>query len=199
MSPATITLIGARGGHGTTTVATVLAILGAEYGPTRLVSADAAALIGLPGMPEPGVQMRITDDLTLALPGSPGMKEPEIMVVDAGAPGAESPIRTCEPLFVVLRGPCYLGLRHLVTRVTPPPSGIILLSEPARSLTRRDVEDVVGTRVVASINHHPAVARTIDAGLFLDRLHRLPQFRELRALAERLFDVPGRSQSPAVA
>jgi hypothetical protein len=61
------------------------------------------------------------------------------------------------------------------------------------------VEDVVGTPVVASIDHQPAVARTIDAGLLLDRLHRLAQFRELRALAERLFEVPGRSQSPAVA
>jgi hypothetical protein len=59
------------------------------------------------------------------------------------------------------------------------------------------VEDVVGTRVVASIDHHPA--RTIDAGLLLDRLHRLPQFREVRALAERLFDLPGRFPSPTVA
>ena len=199
MSPTTITLTGARGGHGTTTVATALAILAAEHGPTRLVSADAMALLGLPGVPEPGAPMRVTDHLTLALPGSPEANEPEIAVVDAGAAGSAAPVRTCEPSFVVLRGPCYLGLRHLVTRAAAPATGIILLSEPARSLTRRDVEDVVGTPVVASIDHHPAVARTIDAGLLLDRLHRLPQFRELRALADRLFDLPGRSQFPAVA
>jgi hypothetical protein len=101
--------------------------------------------------------------------------------------------------FVVLRGPCYLGLRQLVTRAERPPAGVVLLSEPGRSLTRRDVEDVVSAPVVATIGQHAAVARTIDAGLLLARLHRLPQFRELRDLARRLFDLPDGSQSRAVA
>lgn len=54
------------------------------------------------------------------------------------------------------------------------------MSEPERSLIRRDVEDVVGALVVAIVEQHSAVARTIDSGLLLARLHRLPQFREIR-------------------
>ncbi|MEW6475339.1 MAG: hypothetical protein AB1679_24045 [Actinomycetota bacterium] len=198
MSPATITVTGARGGHGTTTVATALAILAADHGPTRLVSADAAALLALPGMPEPGMPVPVTNHLALELPGTGGAREHVVTVIDAGATGSAATAPTGEPSFVVLRGPCYLGLRHLVTRAVPPPAGIILLSEPGRSLTRRDVEDVVGVPVMASVVQHPTVARTIDAGLLLDRLHRLPQFRELWALAQRLFDLPADSQ-PAVA
>ena len=195
MIPPIITVTGARGGHGTTTVATALAILAAEHGPTRLVSADATAVLGLPYVPENDIPVPVTDHLTLALPGSPGAKELEITVVDVGAAGSASLAGTGETSFVVLRGPCYLGLRHLVTGKAPPWTGIILLSEPGRSLTRRDVEDVLGVPVMASIDQHPAVARTIDAGLLLDRVHRLPQFRELRALAQRLCDLPGGAQS----
>ncbi len=71
------------------------------------------------------------------------------------------------------------------------------MSEPQRSPTRRDVKDVVGAPVVAIIQQHSAVARTIDAGLLLARLHRLPQFREVRALAQRLFDLAAGSQAVA--
>ncbi len=88
MSPATITLAGARGGHGTTTVATALAILAAEHGPTRLVSADATALLGLPDMAGPHIPVPVTDHLTLALPGSPDRMAVEITVVDAGPLGS---------------------------------------------------------------------------------------------------------------
>lgn len=112
VSPATITLAGARGGHGTTTVATALAILAAGHGPTRLVSADAAALLGLPVVPDTPVP--VMEHLTVAPPGFPEVAEPGITVVDAGPLGAVADAGDA-PL-VVLRGPCYLGLRQLVSR-----------------------------------------------------------------------------------
>ena len=51
MTARMIVLSGARGGHGTTTVATALAVYAAGHRRTALVSADAtstAALIGIP-------------------------------------------------------------------------------------------------------------------------------------------------------
>lgn len=197
MTPATITLIGASGGHGTTTVATALAILAAEHMPTLLVSADATALLSLPANSPDGTPVHVTEHLTVAPPGGRAPGKAEVAVVDAGP--LRSVTRDVEASIAVLRGPCYLGLRQLVTRAARPPAGVILLSEPGRSLTRRDVEDVVGAPVVATIGQHPAVARTIDAGLMLARLHRLPQLRELGSLARRLFDLPDGSQSQAVA
>lgn len=197
MNPPTVTFVGARGGHGTTTVATALAILASENRPTRLVSADATALLGIPADGGAPSGVRVTEYLTVASPGSPASAEPEFTIVDAGAlPSIDD---DGDPPFVVLRGPCYLGLRHLVTQAHRPPAGIVLLAEPGRSLTRRDVEDVVGAPVVATIGQHAAVARTLDAGLLLARLHRLPQFRELCALAGRLVAVPEASDSRAVA
>ncbi len=80
---------------------------------------------------------------------------------------------------VVLRGPCYLGLRTITTCGVRA-DGIVLLMEPGRSLTRRDVSDVCDVPVIAEIAVTANVARTIDAGLLVSRLHRLPEFNALR-------------------
>jgi cellulose biosynthesis protein BcsQ len=72
--------------------------------------------------------------------------------------------------FLVLR-PCYLALRR--AQVAPiRPSGVILITEEGRSLTRRDVEEVLGVPVRAEIPHEPAVARAVDAGLLTTRVPR---------------------------
>ena len=80
---------------------------------------------------------------------------------------------------VVLRGPCYLGLRTITTCGVRA-DGIVLLMEPGRSLTRRDVSDVCDVPVIAEIAVTANVARTIDAGLLVARLDRLPEFNALR-------------------
>ena len=197
MNPGTVTLAGARGGHGTTTVATALAILAAEHGRTQLASPDATALLAIPSEPSRPLPVSVTDCLTVAPAGASETSEPTMTIIDAG------PLRPCgreaDPLFIVLRGPCYLGLRHVVTMTGRPPDGVILVCEPGRSLTRRDVEDVIGAPVVATVAQHAAVARTVDAGLLLPRASRLPQFRELRRLARDLFDLPDRHPEEAVA
>jgi len=82
-------------------------------------------------------------------------------------------------LVVVLRGPCYLGLRTITTCGVRA-DGIVLLMEPGRSLTRRDVADVCDVPVIAEIAVTANVARTIDAGLLVSRFHRLPEFNDLR-------------------
>ena len=71
---------------------------------------------------------------------------------------------------LVLR-PCYLALRR--AQAAPiRPSGVILITEEGRSLTRRDVEEVLGVPVRAEIPHEPAVARAVDAGLLTTRVPR---------------------------
>lgn len=67
--------------------------------------------------------------------------------------------------------PCYLALRRAVDAPLRP-SGVVLVDEPARTLGRRDVEEVLGVPVVATVNFDPVVARAVDAGLLAGRLPR---------------------------
>jgi hypothetical protein len=71
---------------------------------------------------------------------------------------------------LVLR-PCYLALRRAEAAPIRP-SGVILVNEQGRSLTRRDVEEVLGVPVRAEIPYEPAVARAVDAGLLATRVPR---------------------------
>ena len=71
---------------------------------------------------------------------------------------------------LVLR-PCYLALRRAEAAPIRP-SGVILVNEEGRSLTRRDVEEVLGVPVRAEIPCEPAVARAVDAGLLTSRVPR---------------------------
>ena len=71
---------------------------------------------------------------------------------------------------LVLR-PCYLALRRAEAAPIRP-SGVILVNEEGRALTRRDVEEVLGVPVRAEVPYEPAVARAVDAGLLTTRVPR---------------------------
>jgi hypothetical protein len=198
-----ITLTGARGGQGTSTVAAALAVLCAGHAPTILRSDDpttTAALVGVP-VPLGDGWIDVCPNLTLVPNSAARIDGPVdgITVVDAGRTpsspvdghdgGSAGPLRAADgagPLerYAVLRGPCYVALATLVA-ATERFDGVIVVAEPGRSLTGRDVTDVLGIPVVATISADPSVARTIDAGLLLSRLHRHPEFRQLRRLAQR--------------
>lgn len=75
---------------------------------------------------------------------------------------------------------CYLALRR-AARASPRPDGVVVVTEPGRSLTPRDVESVVGAPVVAQVPFDPQVARVVDAGLLSARLGRGVE-RALRGL-----------------
>ncbi|MGO9876780.1 MAG: hypothetical protein ACLPVY_23645 [Acidimicrobiia bacterium] len=87
---------------------------------------------------------------------------------------------------VALRGPCYLGLRTITTTTAVRADGIVLLGEPGRSLTRSDVSDVCDVPVMAEIAVTANVARTIDAGLLVTRVHQLREFAVLRRYLDSL-------------
>jgi len=106
------------------------------------------------------------------------------VIVDAGVVDVDSPclslLAEASRSLLVARA-CYLTLRRAAN---PPvrPSGVVLITEPGRSLDRADVESVVGAPVVAEIPLDPAVARAVDAGLLARRLPRALE-RPLRLAA----------------
>ena len=57
-----------------------------------------------------------------------------------------------------------------------------LVAEKGRSLTARDVSEVTGLPVVATVEVSARVARTIDAGLLPSRITRLHELAQLDTL-----------------
>jgi hypothetical protein len=193
----TIQVTGARGGQGTSTVAASLAVLAAGHGPTLLCSdepAITAALLGLP-LPltdDPVVEIAPNLDLATFTGGTVTPERYNIIVTDAGRFPAGPFDRTDATLgkgdgvgpvehYAVLRGPCYLGLATLTAAGSGWFDGAIVVQEEGRALSERDVSDVLGVPVVATVPADAAIARATDAGLLLARLHRLP-LRRLAAL-----------------
>jgi hypothetical protein len=105
------------------------------------------------------------------------------VVVDcgpAGAPGGVAVAGLAGLSLLVLR-PCSLALRRALASPLRP-SAVVLVREPQRSLSRRDVEDVLGVPVRAEIAYDPGVAQAVDAGLLNCRVPRTLE-RALRAAA----------------
>ena len=95
------------------------------------------------------------------------------VVVDAGSNptgGALEVVAGAAVSLLVVR-PCYLALRRAVAAPVRP-SGVVLLREPGRALTRHDIEDALQVPVRAELDLEPAVARAVDAGLLASRLPR---------------------------
>jgi hypothetical protein len=183
----TITFTGARGGHGTTTVAAVVALQAARTAPTVLVSPDTAAacaLLGASGGRDDGHAIEVAPNLLLAAE-RPDAGHDSIVVVDEGTLTSKPPAAptATEEHYLVLRGPCYVALATTLAADIDGIEGIVLVSERDRSLRPADVTDVLGIPVVASVTLSPQVARAIDAGLLASRFPRLRDLDDLRALS----------------
>ncbi len=70
---------------------------------------------------------------------------------------------------LVLR-PCYLALRRAVA--APRPTAVVVVNEPGRSLSVRDIEDALGVPVATVIEWDPAIAHAVDTGLLRARVPR---------------------------
>jgi hypothetical protein len=89
-------------------------------------------------------------------------------------------LATRAPLSLLVLRPCYLALRRaLVAPIRP--TAVILVDEDWRSLLPRDIEDVLGVPIRATVPHDPVVARTVDAGLLTSRLPRVLEIALRRA------------------
>lgn len=173
-----IGVVGARGGHGTTTVAAVLAIAAADVAPTSLIATEpdvTATLLGLTA--KASHELTIGAGLVL---GSDVERRAQVRIEDLGALHQLGDRREApDVLLAVLRGPCYLGVRA-ITSADRQIDGIVVLAEAGRSLTGRDVADVTGIDVIAQVPVTPSVARSIDAGLLLARHAQHNEFSALR-------------------
>jgi MinD-like ATPase involved in chromosome partitioning or flagellar assembly len=99
--------------------------------------------------------------------------DPRVSVADCGTAPAGAALalaQRAERSLLVTR-PCFVSLRRAMAAPARP-SGIVLVTELGRSLTRYDVEECLGVPVVAEIDVDPAVARAVDAGLLAGRLPR---------------------------
>jgi MinD-like ATPase involved in chromosome partitioning or flagellar assembly len=109
--------------------------------------------------------------------------DPRLVVADCGTlpGGAAAAVATGAERSVLVIRPCFLALRRAVAAAARPTEAI-LVAEPGRSLTRRDLEAALGVPVVAVVELDPAVARAVDGGLLASRLPRALG-RELRRAA----------------
>jgi len=94
------------------------------------------------------------------------------VVIDAGIqPVPASFAERCPTRWLVTRS-CYLSLRR-ASRLTTRPTGVILIDEPGRALSRRDVENATSAPVVVRTAWDSRVARSVDCGLLMSgRLSR---------------------------
>ena len=94
-------------------------------------------------------------------------------VCDAGrldAPALLALAEIADVNVIVVRG-CYLALRKAVHHAAIElVSGVVLIDEHGRSLGARDVEDVLGVPVVATIEARTSTARAVDAGVLTSRM-----------------------------
>ena len=77
---------------------------------------------------------------------------------------------------------CYLALRRTVS-LSVRPTGVVLVAEAGRALTRSDCERAIGTPVVASVAIDPDTARAVDAGMLRTRVPN-QALRSLSVLVE---------------
>lgn len=170
-----------RGGHGVSTVAAIAAlnlarndrrVLIAEIGEYPSVD----AILGIPAVYEkqvvsvvPNVDLvwvRNNADLV-----SVKLSDYDEIVVDGGNHLGDAPN-------VLVTKACYLSLRQAAKE--DKPQAVILAGEDNRALSARDIEHVLGARVVAVIPRDAHVARAIDAGLLTSRAFSLEALAELR-------------------
>lgn len=169
----TLFLHSAKGGQGCSTTASILAVLSSKLTPTVLVAHaddDPYLVIGVrvPSTRTPITSLTVRDSYRSDLPDN------VTQIVDVGI--TEDFWNESGRHVMVVRN-CYLALRRTLKALEGRNADLALvLSEPERALTTRDVESVLGVPVT-EVPFLPALARMVDAGLI--GTGRLPPFRDL--------------------
>ena len=127
-----------------------------------------------------------------------------IVLVDAGTgPPADALLEIADRNLMVTR-PCYLALMKSV-RSGLKPDGVVLVNEASRSLNPSSVEHCVSAPIVATIDVHPSIARSVDAGLLTGGHSHLTRTTAaitrpdpIRTAVDRWRDLDERRHSPDV-
>jgi hypothetical protein len=102
-------------------------------------------------------------------------RDPRPTVVDVGVLGAQPQalhafVEVADVHVIVVRG-CYLALRRAVrVDLTAGAAGAVYVDEPGRSLGARDVHNVLGVPILATVGLRSSTARAVDAGVLPTRL-----------------------------
>jgi MinD superfamily P-loop ATPase len=91
------------------------------------------------------------------------------IIVDLGQADIPLALRKIVDTCYLVTRPCYLALRRAVDLETTF-SGVIVVNEPDRVLTSRDVESVLKLKCVAEIPYTSEISRRVDSGLLKSRL-----------------------------
>lgn len=85
---------------------------------------------------------------------------------------------------ILVSSSCYLAVRRAVQVIDAAHDGdgLVVIADPGRALDANDIASVTQLKLVASAERDPAVARCVDAGMFL---HRPPRGL-LRAMRDLL-------------
>lgn len=165
-------LFGAKGGVGTTTVAAALALTASTDRLTDVRAVhrdDLYAMLGFGGRDYPdGQPVTGNHNLTMFDFGARAELGGTIIVTDHGT----DLVRIGDDGYnlLVVRG-CYMAMRRAVhAESVKHIDGIILVEEPGRALGRREVADVIGKPIVATIPVKDTICRAIDAGVLVSRL-----------------------------
>jgi hypothetical protein len=118
--------------------------------------------------------------------------DPRPTFVDAGVleatsatPAIDAVVEVADASIIVVRA-CYLALRRAVRlEATARAAGVVLVEEGGRSLGTREVSDILGVPVLATVPCKTAVSRAVDAGVLGSRCPDLIG-RPLRDLLARL-------------
>ena len=161
-----VDVVGARAGHGATSVAVMISCILRSYGIRSHVTTK-----------DPETLAALTSPTTAQQRGA-------VSVRDSGSvPERDRPNGGS---WIVVRGPDILGT-IAAARNAELADGLILVREPWRALTSTDLQAATHLPVSAVVPHSPAIARTLDSGTFgvLDAGH--PDLEDLRGFVGRLW------------
>jgi len=164
-----ISIYGAKGGQGVTTLAAAVAVAGMRYGVgLDRVGIDGhswddlGAVFALGNTPMAGNTLKVEGEREIVL--DPAFAD--LVVQDCGPIEGE-----CRPTgysVLVIRNDYYAARRAV--RFAKDLGGMVVILEKDRALGEREVRDCVGLPVLALMELDPALARANDAGVLTTRL-----------------------------
>lgn len=163
-TPTIIAVSSTKGGTGTSTVAALIAL---SSGVKTMIldqsqSRDMDAILNI--NPGSGSTVQITDLVDLCRGDDPEMENYDLVVIDRGT--NTTPVGDARNIFVTRK--CYLSLRKTI-KLKHEYEGIIVVDEADRALTVKDVSNVVNLPIVGTVAYNPALSRSVDAGLLVQR------------------------------
>lgn len=169
-----IGFIAVKGGQGVTTMTSAIGALAAANGPVTIVASDdTRACLGMAeGATDCVTNLTVVDDEARA-------PEDGLVLLDGRA----------GDVTVLVTRACYMALRRAVNSGVEY-DAILLLEEPDRALTMKDVERALGKPIIATVPVSPMVARAVDAGLLGSRLPMVIKDSLTTALTELGVKMP---------